>query len=105
MAVVALFLVIGVGELSAHWWLLLRPSHHSRPVAEIRIFDDAHPAPPQLRIGYIGHDALVWIRADGYRSEPTTVAYAASAFAHAMAVIGAVALVAARRNKAGTTTR
>jgi hypothetical protein len=103
MAVVAVCLVIGVGELSAQWWLLLRPVHRARPIAVIRIFDDAHPEPPQDRIGYIGRDALVWIRADGFRSAPTAVAYAASGVAYVMAAVVTAALLSARRKNASTT--
>jgi hypothetical protein len=103
MAVIAVCLAIGVGELSAQWWLLLRPIHHSRPIAVIRVSSGSHPLPPQDRIGYIGRDALVWIRGDGFRATPTAVAYAASAFAYLMAVLVGAALLAVRRKNASTT--
>jgi hypothetical protein len=92
MALVAVCLAIGIGELSAQWWLLLRPVHHGRTLAVIRIFDDAHPQPPQDRIGYIGRDALLWIRGDGFRSGPTAVAYVASALAYVVAALVGAAM-------------
>jgi hypothetical protein len=100
IAVVAVCLVIGVGELSAQWWLLLRPVHHGRTIAVIRIFDDAHPEPAKDRIGYIGRDALLWIRGGGYRAAPTAVAYAASALTYLMAAVVGAALLRDRRRDA-----
>jgi hypothetical protein len=93
-------LAIGVGELSAQWWLLLRPVHHGPALGVIQSIDAAQPVPPQDRIGYIGRDALVWFSRDGFRSTPTTVAYAATAFAYAMAALVGMALLTGRRKNA-----
>jgi hypothetical protein len=49
------------------------------------------------RIGYIGRNALLWIRGDGFRSTPTPIAYAATAFAYLMTGFVGTALLAARR--------
>jgi hypothetical protein len=81
LAVLLTCLVVGVGELSAQWWDLLRPRLPGQP----RLVVFTGPGPPDMQIGYIGRDhPLVWISNSVYHSGPTAAALIGSAAAVVM---------------------